>query len=349
MNRLATIAALTDPALLATISGLAAEVHIEPLTTIGFSASELQKVTVVVKNGNTQKFVLKKTNRQADWLSQRSHDSVGREAALLEEPILQKIWNYLHCPYLAFAREGYLTGLLMEDLSAHLFPDVREPVDIKSEDIILNNISCVHAAFWESEEIKKISWLAGPYDYFNLLHPGVHEQDSYCPPPDKIREHILEGWKLALQLVSAKAKNYLTSPVEVIVEPWKDLPVTLLHGDLKIANMAIVSEDRLSLFDWPLVGCAPCGVELGWYLAVNSTRLARTKEDVFIKYRSFLQSNLSFIINEKLWRRIEQLAIVTGAIMLLWNKALGRQSGTQKGKEEWDWWSGRLEEVLRTM
>jgi thiamine kinase-like enzyme len=349
MNRLATIAALTDPGLFSKLSGPVAEIHIEPLHAIGFSASELERAIVVFENGNTKSFVLKKTDRQVDWLSQRSHDGVGREAALLEEPLLEKIWNYLYCPYIAFARENKLTGLLMEDLSAYLFPDVREPIDVKSEDIILDTISSVHAAFWESEEIKKLSWLTGPHDYFNLLRPGVHEQDSHCAPPDKIRDNILQGWKAAQQLLPVKVKNYLTSPVEEMFKPWKDLPLTLLHGDLKIANMALLPGGRLALFDWPMVGCAPCGIELGWYLAVNATRLARTKEDLINTYRSFLQSHLSFIIDEKLWNRIVQLSVVSGAITLLWSKALGRQSGTQKGKEEWDWWSSKLEVIVEKM
>jgi thiamine kinase-like enzyme len=346
MNRFATIAALTEPGPLGSITGPITTVHTEPLHTIGFSASELQKLTVVFETGNTQSFIVKKTDRQADWLSQRSRDGVGREAALLEEPCLQQIWNKLHCPYVAFAREGKQLGLLMEDLSTYLFPDVREPIDAEAEKVILDSISSVHAAFWEEAEIKKLSWLTRPQDYFNLLRPGAHEEDEYCAPPDKIREHILQGWELALQLLPVNVKNFLTLPVEEIFAPWKDLPVTLLHGDLKIANMALLPGGKLSLFDWPMVGYAPCGIELGWYLAVNATRLAQTKEEVVLTYRNCLQSHLPFLIDEKLWDRMMQLAIVTGSIMLLWSKALGKQSGTEKGKQEWDWWSGRLEEVV---
>src|SRR6266571_95344 len=80
------------------------------------------------------------------------------------------------------------------------------------------------------------------------------------------------------------------------------------------------------------VGWGPCSIELGWYLAVNSTRLARSKEELIITYRCLLESHLKFSIPEKTWLRMIDLAIITGTMMLLWNKALAYQSGTQRGK-----------------
>jgi len=40
------------------------------------------------------------------------------------------------------------------------------------------------------------------------------------------------------------------------------------------------------------------------------------------------------------------LAVITGAMMLLWNKALGWRSGTEKGKDEWAWWNDHLEKAV---
>jgi hypothetical protein len=106
--------------------------------------------------------------------------------------------------------------------------------------------------------------------------------------------------------------------------------------------MAIVPGERLALFDWPLVGCAPCSIELGWYIAVNATRLAGTKEAFLTKYRNSLQTHLKQTIDEETWQQIIKLAIVSGALMMLWSKALGRS----RSEEEWEWWNNRLEEVV---
>ena len=343
MTRFDTIPDLTNPECLREITGPVIKVNAVPFAAIGFSGATLQKVEVLSETETKTDFILKLVHLKSDWISQRTNDPIGREGALLGEQCLARIWDYIHCPYVAFARENDLTGLLMNDLSGYLFPDAREPIDIAHEDIIVDALASMHATFWDSPEIKKISWLATPHDYLNILSPGEHEQDKYCPPSDKIRNSILEGWKIALQLLPAQTADYFTKTVEEIFKPWNDLPVTLLHGDVKIANMAIIPGGKLALFDWPMVGCAPCAMELGWYLAVNATRLSRTKETFIVKYRSCLESHLQFEIDEQTWQRMIHLAVVTGAMMLLWNKALGWQSGTQKGKEEWKWWRDQLE------
>jgi hypothetical protein len=343
MNRFNKIADLTDPGYLCAITGPVIKIDAVPFAAIGFSGALLQRIEVLPETGVKRNFILKQTDLKKDWISQRTNDHIGREAALLEEHCLAKIWKYIHCPYVAFARENDLTGLLMEDVSDYLFPDAREPIANASEDIVVDAIASVHALFWNSPEIKKINWLATSYDYLNLLAPGKHSEDKYCPPPDKLRGSISEGWDIALQLLPSTIRDYLTRPVAEIFKPWNDLPVTLLHGDVKIANMAITPAGKLVLFDWPMVGCAPCSIELGWYLAVNSTRLAGTKEAFIHKYKACLESHLQFKINKKTWQRMIHLAVVTGAMMLLWNKALGWKSGTQKGKDEWEWWRDQLE------
>ncbi len=48
-----------------------------------------------------------------------------------------------------------------------------------------------------------------------------------------------------------------------------------------MANFAFLPDGRGAAFDWTNLGAAPATLDLGWYLAVNSTRLARGK-DAFI-------------------------------------------------------------------
>ena len=343
MTRFATIADLTDPNCLSQIVGPITAIQVTPFTAIGFSGSVLHRVQAAMANGSTKNFVFKRTELKADWLSQRTNDRIGREAALLGEKDLEATWTKIVNPYVAYAREKDSSGLLMDDLSEYLFPDLREPIELATENIIIDTVASLHALFWDSPVIKKISWLNTPVGYLDLLTPGTHAQDEYCPPPDKIRTNISDGWKLALELVSPQVRKYLCRPVNEIFHPWKNLPVTLLHGDLKIANMAIVPGERLALFDWPLVGCAPCPIELGWYIAVNATRLAGTKEDFLTKYRNSLQSQLKQAIDEKTWQQMIKLAVVSGSLMMLWSKALGR---SRSNGEEWEWWNSRLEEVV---
>ena len=110
--------------------------------------------------------------------------------------------------------------------------------------------------------------------------------------------------------------------------------------------MAFLPEGKIAMFDWAAAGQGPCGIDLGWYIAVNATRLARTKEEVISTYRTFLESHLQHPIEEKTWIHMVNLAVFTGAKMMLWNKALAYATGTEKGKKEWDWWMQKLKNVV---
>ena len=47
--------------------------------------------------------------------------------------------------------------------------------------------------------------------------------------------------------------------------------------------------------------------------------------------------------DESMWNRLGQVAIVCGARMLLWSKALAADSGRAGAEDEWNWWLHRLE------
>lgn len=349
MQRFDTILDLTNPTYLCKITGPIAGIKKTMLSAVGFSGSVLERIEVQLQSGIIRNFILKYTRLETDWLSLRSKDLVGREAALLSEAALSGVWSSIHCPYIAFASGHAETGLLMDDFTDYLFPDIREPIDICQEDLILNTIASLHATFWESSEIRKMDWLMEPQKYLEVLGPGEHASDRIAAPPDKVRTSMQDGWIWAFQFLPVEINNILKKPADEIFKHWNDLPVTLLHGDAKIANMAILPSHQVVMFDWTYIGWGPCGIELGWWLAVNSTRLARPKEDLINKYRSCLESNLKFPIPEKIWSGMIELAIMTGVMMMLWNKALGFHAGTKRGIDEWEWWVTQLKTVISNL
>jgi ADP-heptose:LPS heptosyltransferase len=83
-------------------------------------------------------------------------------------------------------------------------------------------------------------------------------------------------------------------------------------------------------------------MELGWYLAVNASRLARPKEQVIERYRELLEDALAEPLPNGLWERLVAFGVATGARMLLWEKAPMNVGSTENGNEEWNWWVSRL-------
>ena len=121
--RLGCLADLTDPASLGAVS-----VREEPLSTVGFSGATHRRLVAVLPSGETRRFVLKLCDPAREWTAIRSGDRVGREWSLLAERSLDAVWDAFVSPYVAYAVERGRSGLLMEDLGAHVFPDVREPI-----------------------------------------------------------------------------------------------------------------------------------------------------------------------------------------------------------------------------
>jgi aminoglycoside phosphotransferase (APT) family kinase protein len=138
------------------------------------------------------------------------------------------------------------------------------------------------------------------------------------------------------------AVRHLTCPGAEWEEAWADLPRTFVHGDAKVGNCAILADGRVSVFDWALAGSGPCAIDLGWYIAVNATRLTVSKDEFIARYRVLLEAELGRKLPDGLWNRLEVAAVVHGARMLLWSKALALEAGRLGAESEWNWWVERL-------
>jgi hypothetical protein len=91
MKQFSYISDLTNPKAIETITGAVSNINKTLLSGIGYSDSTLERIDVKLTSGRTQSFILKYTKLNSDWLSQRSKDTVGLEAAILDEESLLKI------------------------------------------------------------------------------------------------------------------------------------------------------------------------------------------------------------------------------------------------------------------
>jgi hypothetical protein len=299
----------------------------EPLSSAGFSGATITRVTL-----GAHDFVLKRTTPSRDWTASRSGDALGREALLLSDDACRGVWDVFDCPYLAYETGDGEIALLMRDLTRHLLPDARAPLRDDQELAILGAIARMHARFWGSRA-PACPWLARAESYCDLLAPSY----DCAIVPSPLREHVTGGWAAAMARVPPAVAEKLTRPGSEWAREWDDLPKTLLHGDVKIANFAVVG-NKVAAFDWAMCGAGPCSVDLGWYLAVNASRLTGTKEQLIDRYRGLL----GIAIDAATWRRLEDAAIIVGARMLLWTTAAALEAGRPGAADEWDWWMERL-------
>jgi hypothetical protein len=342
--RLPSINALSDPDALAAVVGPVALIERSPLVTLGYTytGNILERLDIRLASGRRQTLVLKRTATSLNWVGRRGGDAVGREAALLAEPALTGIWEVLECPYRAFAEARGDVGLLMDDLSDHLLPDIDEPIAVADEDTLLSALAALHARYWESD-VLRLPWLAAPVVRFALLGPMASSEEARRPSPDAFFDDVRRGWEMAFSRLPPHVKDLLSRPASVLAADCAGLPSTLLHGDAKVANFALLPGRRVAAFDWQLLGVGPATLDLGWYLAVNAGRLARPKEHVIARYRDLLESHLMRPLSNPLWERMMSVAVLSGALMLLWAKALRlEEPDSPPAVEEWNWWVTQL-------
>jgi hypothetical protein len=215
---------------------------------------------------------------------------------------------------------------------------------VTQEDALLDALARMHARFWESPALD-LPWLARPIHLGGLLHPDACAPENRPVPSPPVMERAHAGWAVALARLPSGCAALVRRPAEALAEVSASLPRTLLHGDVKVANFGFLNGGRIAAFDWALAAAAPVSFELGWYLAVNGSRLARSRDDVIAHYRDRLELALGQSLPEDLWLRLHRVAVLAGASMLLWSKALNLESGAPGASEEWAWWVDHLERI----
>lgn len=338
-----TVDSLIDPDTLRILLGGLGAVRVEALHTLGYSGSQFFRVTLDRQTHELESFIVKRTILNEDWFSNRTQDLIGREAAVLLAPQFARIRQIFHLPYRAVAVETGQFAVLMDDVSTWLLPDERVPLAREDEDLILRTLAQLHATFWQSSKLEELTWLHKPADFLYIMGPHGHgDPESTGGSARQVHEAVRVGWQVALELLPDATRRALCRPTAEIAASWSHLPVTLIHGDAKIANFAVLPNRRLCALDWAFVGWAPCTFELGWYLAVNASRLSDTKEYTLIRYRGFLESHLGFQLEDELWETLEEVGLVCGGLMLLWSKGAAVAAGRPSAELEWAWWEGRL-------
>jgi hypothetical protein len=339
----------TDPVALSAVLGPVRDIERAPLKTVGYTAARHERLTVTLADGGRRWLVVKHYRLANDWTALRSHDRIGREAAMLAEPALDPIWDVFACPYVAFATRGDEVSLVMDDLTPHLFPDVREPLRPEQDEALLGALGALHATF-ESSPALDLPWLARPEHHVGFVDVySTRDPAARVALPAALVEQITRGWTLALERVPPAVRPLIEVPASALAYLWEGLPRTLLHGDAKVANFARIADGRVAAFDWSLLAAGPLSIDLGWHLAVNATRLSRSKEETLEWYRELWTKARGAAMDDALWARLRRGAILFGGRLLLWSKAVALDADRPGAGAEWSWWMEHLEAEMQSV
>ena len=298
-----------------------------PFVHDGYSGATMTRI-----EQDGRRFVVKRVSRTEDWIIQMTSDHAMREAQIGASDVLDALAPELRSPSIAAARDGDGFALLMRDLTPYLLPPegVLAP---ETWELILRALAKMHAHFWEMPIVGDIGWC------------GLDEYLLFLSEPAGRRLHeagLMEvgfgaGWERFHTAVPRDVSDLvrrLHADPSPIVMACNRLPRTLLHHDVKTANIA--TEGRtVWLFDWALAGYGPVGCDVGFLLAINSTRLPWTLEETAARYRDTTQRSIGARFNAAQWSRQLAVAHVTGLMLFGWAK-----DGVER-----DWWCERALEA----
>ena len=232
--------------------------------------------------------------------------------------------------HLGAAADGTAAAILMPDLSASLIPwDRRDGsaavIDDEALDRVLAAAATIHALPWAS-----------------LRPSGPGPTWPWCPLPERLQltsrpaaerygagglpigARFITGWdafdlrapRAARDLVDALARD-----VAPLIRALEGLPSTGLHGDLKLANVALLPDGRSAAIDWQMVSFAPVAVELGWFLVANVAQVRAAPDATLDRYRHALAAAGGEQAAGD-WAAQRDLAVICGLLLRGWRKGL---------------------------
>jgi hypothetical protein len=187
----------------------------------------------------------------------------------------------------------------------------------------------------------------------SLVRPG--------PARDAVADRILPGWD-AFDRRAPRATRDLIASVgddpRPLLDSLAELPSTLIHGDLKLANVGIEQDGTIDLVDWQMVSVAPVAVELGWFLVSNVASLPLRPEVVLERYRERLEvaewdawEEHGFAVGHVLdWEAEVDCAVLVGLLLRGWRKGADAEAGLTlasgaSAADDLAWWCDRAIEA----
>jgi hypothetical protein len=344
-----------------------------PLATDGWSGSTF----TALQRGN-ERFVLKRTSAARDWIVKATRDDAIREAWLANAQVHMADWmgdagGRLSIAYLGAAEDtNGEAAILMPDLATELVAWERpthEPVlEVGATDRLLDRIAMLHSLPL-SEVLTALATMQGEL------------QPPWCPLPERLTlltrrsaagyaaadnpagDIFLRGWDGFDRHAPTAARDLLERLGDdpgPLLSALGRLPSVGLHGDIKLANVALFEDGRVAFIDWQMTLRAPVAVELGWFIVTNSAELPFPPEEILRRYHDSLgryagrwgfgagSHDLEGLVGD--WEAQRDLAVIVGLLLRGWRKgrdtddAAVLASGVTAA-DDLAWWSARAVEA----
>lgn len=281
--------------------------------------------------GGGRRYVLKRTSWSMDWIARSTRDHALREAVLAAASVPFK--PPLAGAHLGAAEDGAGAAILMPDLSTSLIPWDRggggaPSVTVETLDRVLEAIASIHALPWDPPGADGLDWPWCPVrERIQLLSRPSAER--YRAEGLWVGDRFLAGWDAFDRLAPPPARALvagLAADPAPLLAALDRLPATGLHGDLKLANLALLPNGTTTAIDWQMIARAPVALELGWFLVANVAQCSLPPDALLERYQTALRAaGRPELAGD--WGTQRDLAVIIGLLLRGWRKGLDAEAG----------------------
>jgi hypothetical protein len=297
------------------------------------------------------RFVIKRTSLATDWIAAATVDESLREACLANFDLDRSRTEFL--PYLGAGNDRNDAAILMPDLSVELIewdrPLHEAHLETEALDRVLTALVALHSQPWPAvlELDEPFPWTPlAPRLRLTSRPMCARHIASGIPAGVSSAERLLAGWDAFDRQASPLARSMvaeLSADVRPLMSALSRLRSVGLHGDLKLANVALGSDDLVRFIDWSMTIRAPVALELGWFLVSNSGSLPLAPDDVLERYRATAGFDPAWLGD---WDAQVDLAMIIGLLLRGFRKGLDTEAGVTlasgiSAKDDLAWWCER--------
>lgn len=308
------------------------EVHVSDFSaTSAFSGSEFLNVAL---NGEPDpRLFVKRIDGARDWMARATSDDRCRSVTLWQHGLLDRFPLEISSAVLACAKDEQGHAILMANVRDDL---MAQGVRMMAEDndVILDAMAALHAGFWlDPALLDPDLGLCPPDELVDfLVLPPKRVAEMLQEPPSLanpgILQAVLEGWEVLPDFIGGHAADRVHAMVDahpVLSDALSRYPWTLVHGDVRDANLAVRRAEVeghgprqvVALLDMARAARMPPALDLGWFMSTSWQTMCCDRADVIEGYRARLEDRLGARFDRAWWEPQLDLGLMANALFFL--------------------------------